>query len=428
MSREGDVASRPDEASGSPQRFAALRHKPTAKYIGAASLGMMGDNIEHVITYWVIWQLFQSPLLAGFAVVSHWLPHLFLSVYFGGLADRYDCRRIIQAAQVMFILASVGWGVMFITGIIEPWMCCVLLVVHGLASSIWHPAEQVMLYDVSGRKSLNSAVRLNATGRNLGMLAGPVVGGALLLTVGPEVGILFNTVFFLPMTVLMMRTKYTGHSRDGVQIERKRPTLRDVLSSVTLLRGQPVLISMMILGAACSLFIGAALPPVMPEFAEMLGVDDAGMTYTVLLAAMAAGSVFGGILLEMTGVITASVRVAVVFTAAFGVAVVIFAMSQNYVLSVIALLVGGFCNLVGMSTELTIVQLVAPSASRGTVLGLHGMATMGARAGSGVAVGTLGALHGVPLAIGLSSGALVLVTLVLLFYINRAGVQRGEIT
>lgn len=213
MSREGDVDSRADEASGSPQRFAALRHKPTAKYIGAASLGMMGDNIEHVITYWVIWQLFESPLLAGFAVISHWVPHLFLSVYFGGLADRYDCRRIIQAAQAMFILASIGWGVIFITGIIEPWMCCVLLVVHGLASSIWHPAEQVMLYDVSGRRTLNSAVRLNATGRNLGMLAGPVVGGALLITVGPEIGILIN-YRVLPAD---------DHPHDGHQVHGPHP-------------------------------------------------------------------------------------------------------------------------------------------------------------------------------------------------------------
>ena len=80
----------------------------------------MGDNIEHVITYWVMWELFESPLLAGFAVISHWLPHLLFSVYFGSLADRYDCRRIIQTAQVMFILASVGWGVVFVTGHAKP--------------------------------------------------------------------------------------------------------------------------------------------------------------------------------------------------------------------------------------------------------------------------------------------------------------------
>ena len=59
-------------------------------------LSMMADNIEHVITYWVLFQKFHSPALAGFAVISHWVPSLFFSVYFGSLADRYDCRKVIQ--------------------------------------------------------------------------------------------------------------------------------------------------------------------------------------------------------------------------------------------------------------------------------------------------------------------------------------------
>jgi MFS family permease len=62
------------------------------------------DNIEHVTTYWVLWQKFHSPALAGFEVISHWVPFLLFSVYFGSLADRHDCRRLIQAAQALFML------------------------------------------------------------------------------------------------------------------------------------------------------------------------------------------------------------------------------------------------------------------------------------------------------------------------------------
>ena len=36
-----------------------------------AGLSMMGDNIEHVITYWVLWEVFASPWLVGFQVISH---------------------------------------------------------------------------------------------------------------------------------------------------------------------------------------------------------------------------------------------------------------------------------------------------------------------------------------------------------------------
>ena len=46
---------------------------------------MMADNVEHVISYWVMFQKFQSPMLGGFAVLSHWLPFLLLSVAVGAL-------------------------------------------------------------------------------------------------------------------------------------------------------------------------------------------------------------------------------------------------------------------------------------------------------------------------------------------------------
>ena len=91
-----EVAQSPAPAA----KFAALRNRDCRPYLFGAAMAMMADNIEHVITYWVLWQKFHSESLVGFQVISHWVPFLFLSVYFGGLADRFDCRRVIQAAQV----------------------------------------------------------------------------------------------------------------------------------------------------------------------------------------------------------------------------------------------------------------------------------------------------------------------------------------
>ena len=90
-------------------------------------LAMMADNIEHVISYWVLFQKFQSPVLAGFAVISHWTPFLLLSVYFGGLADRYDCRKLIQIAQIMYMGVTAVWAILFLTDTIQIWHACALL-------------------------------------------------------------------------------------------------------------------------------------------------------------------------------------------------------------------------------------------------------------------------------------------------------------
>src|SRR5438132_9213205 len=43
-------------------------------------LAMMADNIEHVVSYWLLFEKFHSPVLAGFADISHWTPFLLLSV------------------------------------------------------------------------------------------------------------------------------------------------------------------------------------------------------------------------------------------------------------------------------------------------------------------------------------------------------------
>ena len=88
-----------DQVTAAPARFAALRNADCRPYLFGAALAMMADNIEHVITYWVLWQKFHSPALTGFEVISHWMPFLLFSVYFGSLADRYDCRRLIQARR-----------------------------------------------------------------------------------------------------------------------------------------------------------------------------------------------------------------------------------------------------------------------------------------------------------------------------------------
>src|SRR5699024_5006514 len=86
---------------------------------------------------------------------------------------RFDCRRLIQIGQIMFMVVSLCWGILFLTDSLQLWQACVLLVVHGLAGCLWGPAEQMMLHDFVDRRELPSAVRLNATFRSLGILFDP---------------------------------------------------------------------------------------------------------------------------------------------------------------------------------------------------------------------------------------------------------------
>jgi MFS family permease len=384
-------------------KFAALRHPSCRVYLVGGMLSMMADNIEHVITYWVLWQKFHSTALTGFEVISHWLPFFLLSPYFGALADRHDCRRLIQGAQLLFMSVSISWGVLFMTGSLRVWNACVLLVLHGTAGSLWGPAEQLMLEDFVGPAELPSAIRLNATARSLGILLGPVVGSALLLGLGPVHGIFCNVAFFLPMTLLMARTTFTGHLREGF-VPRARVTVLGAVRVFRTVSKDRVIVAMIILAGLGSFFIGAAIQVAMPAIA------GTGTIYGVLLFANGLGGVLGGLLLEGTGWLRPSVGTAIWSTIIYGASTVGFAICRNYVAASLLLVIGGIAALAAMSITQTVVQLRAPREQRGQVIGVYSTSANGLRMGSGVTVGFLGAIAGLRWSLGLSAAALCVCT------------------
>jgi MFS family permease len=389
------------------RRFAALRNRDCGPYLVGGMLSMMADNVEHVITYWVLWQQFHSPALTGFQVISHWTPFLLLSVWFGGLADRYDCRRVIQVAQLLFMAVSISWGVLFVTDHLSIPAACVLLVLHGTAGSLWRPAEQMMLQDFVGRDELPSAVRMNSTFQGLGVLLGPVAGSALLVGFGPETGILVNALVYLPLTVFLLRTRFTGHTRSGI-VARERIGALGALRSARQVMRDPEIAGAIAVAGLTSLFLGSALQTVMPEFAEQFGTGTADTAYGVLLFANGLGGVVGGIVLEATGWVRPNLAAAVVSTFLFGAAVAAFAVSGNLPLAVGVLVVGGLANIVSVSVTQTIVQLKADSAVRGRTIGVYSMASGGLRVGGGFTVGLLGAVVGVHTSVFASGAALAL--------------------
>ena len=395
-----------DVPIAAPARFGALRNRDCRYFILGGMISMAADNIEHVITYWVLWQHFHSSALVAFEVLSHWLPFLLFGVQAGALADRFDCRRVIQAGQVMFMAVSAGWALLFLTGTLQIWNACLLLVVHGLAGTAWGPADQLMLHDFVGRDELPSAVRLNATGRSLGLLLGPAIGSALLLGLGQTLGIAANIVLYLPLTLFLMRTRYTGHTRDK-HTPRARVSALQALRAVRDVADDRVLIAMIALAGLSSFFIGIALQSVMPVFAKDLGTGTGGTAYGVLLFALGAGGVIGGLLLEATGRVPLTVRSATVSTVIFGAATVWFAVTGSYPLAVLLLVIGSAANLAALSIQMTVVQLRAPAERRGRVIGLFNVAANGLRFGSGLTVGLLGGLTGMHASLGLSAALVV---------------------
>jgi MFS family permease len=400
-------------AAATPSRaFPALRNRGFRIYFLLFALSMMADSVEHVISYWMMFQKFQSPALAGFAVVSHWLPFLFFSVYSGALADRFDPRRVVQAGMLCFMAASLGWGLFFLTDSLEMWHAMVLLVIHGFAGVLWHPSGQVLVHDMVGQQDLPSAVRLIATARWLGLLGGPAVGAGMMLAFGPTYGILLNVLLFLPMVLWMWRAPYGPKFRKGHPTPpRAVKGLADIVQTIRDIAGDRTIVSMTLLAGCASLFVGNAYQAQMPEFAHGLGHEHADMSYSFLLAADAAGALLAGLLLEGRGLLPPHPRTAFVLAMLWCVAIAGFAMSGSYALSLALLFVAGFLELSFNAMAQSLVQLRAPDRIRGRVIGLYNMSSLGLRAFAGVTVGLLGSLIGIHWSLALSAMALLAVTI-----------------
>ncbi len=230
-----------------PQSFAALRHPGARIYLIGSCLAMLGDSVEHVISYWVIYEKFQSPELGGFAIISHWAPFLFFSFWAGSLADRFDPRRVIQLGMALFMLGSLGWGYFILTDSLEKWHAAILLTIHGMAGVLWNPAGQLLVHDMVGGQQLQSAIRMMSSARMLGFLMGPAIGGGLMLAFGPAVGILINISIYLPLTLWLWKAPYGPKFRDNAR-QTKRPravnNFADVKAAIKEISTIPIVFSM----------------------------------------------------------------------------------------------------------------------------------------------------------------------------------------
>jgi MFS family permease len=137
-----------------------------------------------------------------------------------------------------------------------------------------------------------------------------------------------------------------------------------------------------------------------------------------LLAANAVGAVIGPPL-EGSNLLPPNARTAILCAAAWAVTIGLFPAAPRYGSAVALLVLAGIFNIAFTSMAQTLVQLLAPPALRGRIVGLFNTAILGLRAGSGLTVGVLGAVIGVQWSLALSAAAVLVIAAPLLAYEGR---------
>jgi MFS family permease len=323
--------------------------------------------------------------------------------------------------MLIFMSVSIAWGVLFLTDTLQEWHARTLLIIHGVAGVLWGPASQLLLHDIVQPAELPSAVRLGATARYLGMLTGPAVGGVLLIAFGPAHGILINALIYLPMILWLWKAPYGPKYREGAS--GATPAVRgfaDLVATFRSIRNNPTVLCMVFLAGLAALFVGNAYQAQMPGFASDLGHGDPGVSYSMLLAADAAGALSAGFVLESRGLLHPAARTALLLAMAWCVALGTFAVIRIYPVALALLFAAGFLELSFNSMAQALVQLNAPPAIRGRVIGVFSMAASGMRMFSGITVGIVGSLIGIHYSLPLSAAVLLIALGILLSFAPKA--------
>jgi MFS family permease len=363
---------------------------------------MVADGVEHVIGYWLLWELTHSPFWLGYAVFAHWLPFLFCSLHAGAWADRFDNRRLLQASQALYVFCSAALGLLAITGQLQLWHMVVLLLVHGFAGVLQMPSSQVLIHDLVGRDSLPNALSLVAGSRYVAQFLGPMVGGALLWVFGSGGGLLLNVLIYLPFTLALL----TIHPARATPPVRDATRWRSILEGLRFVRHYREVLGLTLLGAIPAALLGNAFQAAMPALAAELGTGQAG--YTWLLSANGIGAVAGAALLGYFGHLERKGLLVCAATLAWGGLLLGFAASGFFWLSFGIMLLVGAATIAANALGQTLVQELSPEDKRGRVMGVYATGVHGSRTLSGLLLGGLAALLGAHLAVGILAAATVL--------------------
>ena len=309
----------------------------------------------------VAWQLYATTGRAsdlGLIGLARFLPSLVLVLPAGHMADRYDRRLLVTAAQVIACLSLAGlW---LLSGAGAPARLYVLALVNmgGIAAALRGPAFQSMVPGLVPASGLARASAETAASGEIASIAGPVLGGLLYLA-GP--GTVYGAAALLTMVsgMLVARLHYAQDLAPRTPITRK-----DLFAGVHFIRARPDIFGVISLDLFAVLLGGAtALLPVFAKDVLHTGPWGLGL----LRMAPSIGAVAVGVGLSRCPI---NRHVGVLMfgcVAGFGLATLWFAVSTSLWMSLLALtFLGGF-DMVSMVIRSTLVQMETPDAMRGRV-------------------------------------------------------------
>ena len=308
---------------------------------------------------WQMYDLTSSAWDLGLVGLYQFCPALVLSLWAGHVADRFPRKNIVMITW--FLQAVVVLGVVLAMGqdaLTRDFLLFVSLVL-GTVRAFQNPAQQAILPTLVETRHLPRAMALNSMGYQASVMAGPAIGGLLFAINGTSVYVACLILYAMSaFWLLRLRTSQLP-MQEGDTV-----TMESVLAGVVYVWRSKVILGSITLDLFAVLLGGAtALLPIYAK--DILHVGPFGLG--LLRAAPAVGALMVSLYLTRWPLRHKVGRYLFGSIAVFGFATFVFALSESFVLSLIALLISGAADMVSVVIRHTIVQLETPENMRGRV-------------------------------------------------------------
>jgi MFS family permease len=337
---------------------AALQGRDYFLFWSAAGAESLGMNMVAVAIGWQVFSIRHSAFDLGLIGLLEFVPMLLLALPAGQLADRFSRHLLFAGAIGLSAFVSLALIAVTEGGAEQLWPFLVLAAVTGVANVLAAASGRALGVMLVPWELLPSAIALRSLVFQGGTIVGPALGG-LLFAIHPELVYAVATVLLVLGTAAVLFIHEPKFERSG-----EAPNWATFLAGVRFIRRTPVMLGAITLDLVAVLFGGAVA--LLPLFAKQV-LHTGPLGLGILRSATAVGALLAGLMLAHRPLRTHTGTTLLVVVAAFGASMVVFGLSKTMWLSVAALAVSGFVDMISMNIRSTIAAVATPDELRGRV-------------------------------------------------------------
>lgn len=342
--------------------YAAFAHVGFRWFVASLLSMTMGATMQAVVIGWRVYQITRDPFALGLLGLAEALPYLSVALYAGYVVDRFDRRRVSTIALAALLGASLAlWS--FVT--LAPdsravWPYYAILSVCGVARSFLQVSRSALVVEIVPREVLPNAATWRSSTWQLATVLGPALGGVLVAAFGASVALGVNVLFTGVALSAMMQIRHVPTPRDVVATS----VVRNLAEGIRYVLHHRVIFGALTLDLLAVFFGGAVA--LLPAFAsDILHVGPRG--FGILQAAPGAGAVVMATIIAHRPPFRRAGRALLTTVAVFGVAMIVFALSKHFVLSVAMLALSGAADNVSAVIRSILIQVLVPPQMLGRV-------------------------------------------------------------